>query len=367
LTGAPYTFKFLWSSIIDQAPLPILTRLLGRRRGWLILIQVLLAAAIFALGRTDPATDAETTALAILAVAFFSASQDIVIDAYRIEILKPEEQGAGAAMTQVGYRIGLLLAGAGAWSLIFDILAACILACAVFTLFVPEPERHDRHHEGESYQQKIYRSVALPFLDFARRRGWIVILAFVLLYKFADAFGGTMATPFYKEMGFTGVEIAAVSKVWGVLAVAIGGIFGGAVVARIGLFRTLMLGGIFQAMTHLLYSIVALKGHSMLWFTIAVSGDNFAGGVSSAAFVAYLSGLCNLAFTATQYALLTSFMAYGRTLMSSGSGWLADHMSWFAFWASTSLMAIPGLLLLVWIRRLYPDERHLVPDASPAS
>jgi PAT family beta-lactamase induction signal transducer AmpG len=318
------------------------------------------------------------TALAVLAVAFFSASQDIVIDAYRIEILKPEEQGAGAGTTQVGYRIGLLLAGAGAvaasdfvpWSTIFAFLAVCILVCALFTLFVPEPERHDalaarsRAAAPLDYADWISRSVVQPFADFASRPAWVVILAFVLLYKFAEAFGGTMSTPFYRELGFTGVEIAAITKVWGIIAVALGGIFGGAIVARIGVFRTLMMGGIFQALTHLLFSVLALQGHSLLWLGIAVSADNFAGGVSSAAFVAYLSGLCNLAFTATQYALLTSFMAYGRTLMSSGSGWLADHMSWFAFWASTSLMAIPGLLLLLWIQRIYPDEKHLVPAAG---
>jgi PAT family beta-lactamase induction signal transducer AmpG len=170
-----------------------------------------------------------------------------------------------------------------------------------------------------------------------------------------------MSTPFYREMGFTGVEIAAVTKVWGVLATAIGAILGGGVVARIGVFRTLMIGGILQALTHLLFAVLAVQGRDLLWLTIAVSADNLAGGLASAAFVAYLSDLCNRRFTATQYALLTSFMAYGRTIMSGGSGWLADHTTWPMFWASTSLMAIPGLLLLVWIRRIYPDEHHMVP------
>lgn len=390
LAGTPYTFKFLWSPIIDQAPLPVLTRLLGRRKSWLFLLQLLLAAAICAVGLTDPAIDAEATALMIVVVAFLSASQDIVIDAYRIEILKPEEQGAGAGTTQVGYRIGLLLAGAGAvamsdfisWQAIFVILGAAILACAVFTLFVPEPARHDplalrkvareefvRSATGGKvdYRSKLQEAVVDPFKDFVKRPGWLVILVFILFYKFGDAFGGTMATPFYNELGFTGVEIAAITKVWGVLAVAIGGILGGVVVARIGIFKTLMIGGILQAITNLLFSVLAMQGHDLLWLGIAVSADNLAGGVAAAAFVAYLSELCNLAFTATQYALLTSFMAYGRTLMSSGSGWLADHLPWAEFWAATALMAVPGLIFLVWITRLYPNEKKLVPDQAPSA
>jgi PAT family beta-lactamase induction signal transducer AmpG len=390
LAGTPYTFKFLWSPVIDQMPLPVLTRLLGRRKSWLFLLQLLLAAAICAVGFTDPAIDPQATALVILAVAFFSASQDIVVDAYRIEILKPEEQGAGAGTTQVGYRIGLLLAGAGAvamsdfisWQAIFAILGAAILACAVFTLFVPEPERHDprslrnvardeavRAATGGKidYRAKLEEAVVEPFMDFVKRPGWLVILIFILFYKFGDAFGGLMATPFYSELGFSGVEIAAVTKVWGVLATAIGGILGGVVVARIGVFKTLMIGGILQAITNLLFSMLAIQGHDLLWLSIAVSADNLAGGVAAAAFVAYLSELCNLAYTATQYALLTSFMAYGRTVMSTGSGWLADHLPWAEFWAVTALMAIPGLIFLIWITRLYPNEKKLVPDQAPAA
>lgn len=380
LAGAPYTLKFLWSPIIDQAPVPVLTRWMGRRKSWLFVIQLFLAAAIFALGFTDPKANAELTAAAVLVVAFFSASQDIVIDAYRIEILAVEEQGAGAGTTQLGYRIGLLMAGAGAvalsdyiaWAAIFAILAAIILLCAFFTLFVSEPLRHapeasPRGSDLEpklNYAEWLERSVVRPFAEFASRPGWITILAFVLLYKFAEAFTGTMATPFYREMGFSGVEIAAVTKIWGIMATAIGALLGGGVVARIGVFRTLMIGGVLQALTHLLFSVLALKGHSLLWLSIAVSADNLAGGLAAAAFVAYLSDLCNRSFTATQYALLTSFMAYGRTIMSGGSGWLADHMSWPSFWAFTSLMAIPGLLLLVWIRRIYPDEHRMVPGQT---
>ena len=370
LVGAPYTFKFAWSPIIDQMPLPVLTRLLGRRKSWLLVLQILLAAAIFGMGQTDPVTAPTATALMTILVAFFAASQDIVIDAYRIELLDDDEQGAGAGTTQVGYRIGMLLAGAGAgamsdfiaWPTIFAILAGAMLLCAVFTLFIPEPKVAVRAQRQGSYAEWLTEAVIRPFADFIGRRGWVVILLFILFYKFGDAFGGTMATPFYNELGFTGTEIAAMSKVYGLIASLVGGVLGGLVVARIGLFKTLLIGGVLQAVTNLLFSYLALKGNNLLWLGIAITADNLAGGIAAAAFVAYLSGLCNVAFTATQYALLTSFMAQGRTVMSSGSGWLADHMDWINFWALTALMAIPGLLLLLWIARLYPQGLTVKPN-----
>ncbi|WP_374380450.1 AmpG family muropeptide MFS transporter [Dongia sp.] len=360
LVGAPYTFKFAWSPVIDQVKLPILGRL-GRRKSWLLFIQILLAAAIFAMGQSDPVANAGLTALLAIIVAFFSASQDIVIDAYRIEILGPEEQGAGAGTTQVGYRIGLLLAGAGAtalsdyvgWPTIFAILAAAMLLCAFSTLFVPEPKTASvRTHK--SYADLINDAVIKPFADFIGRKGWVIILLFILFYKYGDAFGGAMANPFYHELGFTGTEIAAVSKLFGIIASLVGGVVGGVIVARFGLFRTLLVGGILQAVTNLLFSYLATKGADIFWLAIAISADNVAGGIASAALVAYLSGLCNIAFTATQYALFSSFMAQGRTILSAGSGWMADHTDWASFWALTTLMAIPGILLLLWISRLYP-------------
>jgi PAT family beta-lactamase induction signal transducer AmpG len=364
LVGIPYTFKFLWSPVIDQIRLPLLGRL-GRRKSWLLVIQPALALAIFGMGLTSPESTPWLTALLALIVAFFSASQDIVIDAYRIEILKPEEQGAGAGSTQVGYRIGLLLAGAGAfamsdffaWPLVFAALAAVMLLCAVFTLFIPEPDIAAARAGAtrRSYIEWLTEAVINPFADFLRRPGWLVILLFILFYKYGDAFGGAMANPFYKELGFTGVELATISKLYGVIASLLGGVLGGVVVARFGIFRTLLFGGALQAVTNILFSVLALQGHDLVWLGIAVTADNLSGGVAAAAFVAYLSGLCNVAYTATQFALLTSFMSAGRTILSSGSGWVADHTDWVTFWALTALMAIPGLLLLLWIARLYPE------------
>lgn len=388
LVGTPYTFKFLWSPIMDQVPLPVLTRLLGRRRSWLLLTQLLLAGAIFVMGLIDPAVDPWLTALAALVVAFLSASQDIVIDAYRIDLLPLEEQGQGAGATQTGYRFGLLLAGAGAlalsdyfsWPFVFGVLSASMLASAVVTLLAPEPKAPPPQAKRD-YAQWVKEAVIDPFADFMSRKGWAVILAFVLFYKFGDALGGTMANPFYREMGYSGTEIAAISKVWGVWMTVVGALVGGVAVAKWGVFRALLIGGILQAVTNFAFAYVALKGtdfgacaaeawavdakaavdvlcaaypHDLVALAIAITADNIAGGAAGAALVAYLSGLCNVAFTATQYALLTSFMAQGRTWLSSGSGWLADNTDWATFWSLTAFLAIPGLLLLLWIMRLYP-------------
>jgi PAT family beta-lactamase induction signal transducer AmpG len=363
LVGIPYSFKFVWAPVIDHVRLPGLTGLLGRRRSWALLTQVCLVAAILALGATDPAVNPWATAAAALAVAFFSASQDIVIDAYRIDILKPDEQGAGAAATQTGYRGGLLVAGAGAialsdfigWPLIFAMLAVLVGVGMVAVLIAPEPAPIDRGQQRAGsvpLRQSLFEAVVAPFLDFMQHRGWIVILAFALLYKFGDAIGGVMANPFYVELGFTGVEIASISKVLGVIATVVGVVAGGVVVARLGIMRALLIGGILQAVTNLLFAAQALIGHDVFFLAVSICSDNFTGGLASAAFVAYLSSLCSARFTATQYALLTSLMALGRTGLSSGGGWLADQMDWASFFALTTLLAIPGLMLLLWLMRI---------------
>jgi len=366
--GIPYSFKFLWAPLLDQIRPPFL----GRRRGWGIVIQLCLAASILAMGFTDPSVSAWWTAVAAIVVAFFSASQDIVIDAYRIEILPEEEQGAGAAATQVGYRFGLLAAGAGAlavsdfvsWHWVFVMLAALVGVGIFAFLIAPEPPVA-QGDKREAFGDWIKRSVLAPFTDFIGRRGWVVILLFVLTYKVGEAISGTMATPFYVDLGFSGVEIAAVSKVFGIVATLVGTLAGGLIVARFGIMRALMLGGVLQALGILLFAVLAVKGHDMVWLTIAIGGDNFVGGLGSAAFVAYLSALCNVAFTATQYALLTSFMAVGRTLLSSGSGWLSEQLGWTDFFIASTALAIPGLVLLVWLMRLYPTEKPLA-EASHA-
>jgi len=356
LVGLPYALKFLWAPAMDHLPVPWLSARLGRRRGWALATQLGLALAILALGGTDPARAPLATALWALVVAFLSASQDVAIDAWRIEILREHEQGAGAAATQVGYRVGLLAAGAGAialsdwlpWSTVFAVLAALLGVGMLAVLLAAEPPAPAR---GRAPRGGTAHAFLDPLRDFATRPRWLTILAFALLYKFGDAISGVMANPFFVELGFSGVEIASVTKVFGIMATAAGVLAGGVLVARLGIFRALLAGGVLQAATNLLYSLQAQVGPDLGLLAVVVGTDGFTGGLGSAAFVAYLSSLCRAEFTATQYALLTSLVAGGRTVLSAGGGWLADQLAWGSFFALTAALAVPGLLLLASLAR----------------
>jgi MFS transporter, PAT family, beta-lactamase induction signal transducer AmpG len=358
--STPYSLKFLWAPALDHVRLPFFTNALGRRRGWALFIQILLMAAIVALGASDPADNLVYMAVAALVVAFLSASQDIVIDAYRIEILDEAEQGAGAAMTQAGYRIGLLAAGAGAlaladfidWFWVYTVMAALVSVGMIAVLIAPEPESY---HARETRNISLRHAVIEPFAEFLTRnglKGTVVILAFVLLYKYGDAVAGAMANPFYHQIGFSGVEIASVTKALGVAATLVGVFAGGALVAKSGVFTALLVGGVLQALTNLIFAWLATVGADISILAIAVGADSFTGGLGSAAFVAYLSGLCNVAFTGTQFALLTSLMALGRTVLAASSGFIAEQAGWAVFFITTTGLAVPGLLLLLWVSRL---------------
>ena len=367
--STPYCFKFLWAPVIDQVRLPVMTRIFGRRRGWALTIQVLLMASIFALGAGDPEESLAYLAGMAFVVAFFSASQDIVIDAYRIEILEEHEQGAGAAMTQAGYRIGMLASGAGAlalsdftsWFWVYTIMAGLVAVGMFAVLIAPEPRDYREPAASTPDIDKATRiadrlrgAVVEPFMEFMGRRGALVILLFVMLFKYGDAVAGAMLNPFYHQIGFTGVEIAGVTKVFGVMATLAGVLVGGMLVSRFGILPALLAGGVLQAVTNLIFAYLAATGRDLALLAVAVGADNFTGGLGSAAFVAYLSALCNVAFTGTQYALLSSLMACGRTLLAASSGWVAQELGWVGFFIATTGLAVPGLLLLMWIWRLYP-------------
>ena len=305
------------------------------------------------------------TAVAALAVAFFSASQDIVIDAYRIEILDSSEQGAGAAMTQAGYRLGAIVAGAGAlflaeqldWSLVYLVMAGLVVIGMAAAIFAPDPEQRRPELAETGWTPGIRAMIVDPFVEFFQRNGpltAVIILGFILLYKFGDAYAGVMAYPFYYEMGFSKSEVATVSKIFGVIATVIGVFVGGAIVKRYGIMRSLLGCGIVQMLSNLMYAGQSLAGHDVqfLYFTIGI--ENLSGGMGSAAFVAYLSVLCNTSFTGTQYALLTSFMAIGRTFLSASSGWVVELTGWFDFFVISTVIALPGLLLLLWMMKHLP-------------
>lgn len=367
LVSLPYALKFLWAPVIDRLPLPVLSRAFGRRRGWALAAQAALLVTIFGLGGTDPAIDPPWTAAFGLAVAFASASQDIVIDAYRVEILEDRTLAAGAATQVFGWRVGQVGAGAGGlvladmapWPVVFAVMATLILVGVVAVLINPEPAAPERTASAATdrvaeIRATIADAVVGPFVDFARRRGWLAILLFILLYKFGDAVLAVMKVPFFLEMGFTKTEIAEVAKLFGVAAIVVGGLLGGIVLARIGILRRLLVCGVLMAASNLVFVLQAQAGADLGMLTVTIAVENVTTGMGTAAFVAYLSSLCHVAYTATQYALLSSLMAASRTVMSSGAGWLAEPMPWSAFFVVTTLAAIPGLVLLVWMMRRFP-------------
>ena len=368
LVRTSYSLKFLWAPLIDRLPIPILTRRLGRRRSWALAIQLLLVAAILALGMTDPKSDPATTALAAVVVAFLSASQDIVIDAYRIELLLPEEQGAGAAATQWGYRFGMLASGAGAlyaasfggWRLAYTLMAVLMLVGMVTVWFTPEPGgiAPSEPLPGESAIERaaawLRRAVVAPFADIIRRAGagrLAVIVLFIVLYKFGDALAASMSNPLYVQLGFTKVEVATVAKIYGVVATLAGVAVGGILVARIGVFASLLLCGGLQGVSNLLYAVQVWAGHDVAMLSLTIGAENLTGGMASSAFVAYLSGLCSRDFTATQYALLSSLASVGLNVLAASGGYLAQSLGWVPFFVVSTLLCAPSLLILLWLMR----------------
>jgi PAT family beta-lactamase induction signal transducer AmpG len=352
--GLAYNLKFLWAPAMDRVRLPVLTKRFGRRRSWALFIQCLLALAILELGASDPSAGLGRVALLAVVVAFLSASQDIVIDAYRVELLAKDEQGAGAAATQIGYRIGMLASGAGAlylaqyfsWSTAYAAMAALILASMIVILSTREPQV-----AAAVPGPWLRTAVIAPFADFARRRQWLLILIFVVLYKFGDALAGVMAGPFYVELGFALSEIANVAKVFGVAASIAGVFLGGIAVYRWGLMRALLLCGALQMLSNLMYIVQLWAGHEAGMLAVTIATENITGGMASAAFVAYLSSLCSTAFTATQYALLSALAATARTVLASSGGFFADRLGWSPFFMLATAACVPGLALLLYLMR----------------
>jgi PAT family beta-lactamase induction signal transducer AmpG len=361
LVGTPYAFKFLWSPIIDRLPPPLP---LGRRRGWGLTIQIALVAAMLALGSCDPKGDLATMGALALLVAFLSASQDIVIDAWRVEILTSKQQGPGAGMIQTGYRIAMLVSGAGSlmiaaragWFAAYATMAALLSIGMLVFLLGPEPAPPrpvDRGLNGgwDAIREWLETAVVGPFADFTRRPAWLAILIFVVGYKLGEAMAGVMAMPLYVSLGFSLNEIAAISKLVGFFATVVGALAGGLVAARLGIVRALILCGVLQSAGNLFYVLQAIGGHRLDYLALCVAAENVTGAMAGAVLVAYLSSLCSPAFTATQYALLSSLGAVGRTLVASSGGLLADRLGWVRFFLLTTVATVPALLLLVWIAR----------------
>ena len=360
LAGTAYGFKFLWAPIVDQVRLPVLTRLIGQRRSWLLFAQVAVLVTIVGLGTTNPHETLVLTAFWAVALAFSSATQDIVVDAFRIEMLDDEEQGGGAANFVNGYRIGMLAAGAGAlvladiygWFFAYASMAGLMVFGMAVTIWLPEPEiRATVARKPNDWGAWLRSSVLEPFREFTDREHWFVILMFVTVYKYGDALLGAMANPFYSDLGFSGTEIAIITKGWGLAMSLAGAVIGGILVARQGLLIALFFTGVAQLSGNLAFAWLSTSGKSIGVLTFAIAVENFTGAMATAAFVAYLSSLCHVQFTATQYALLTSLTAQARTFFSAGGGWLADQLGWTMFFIVTIAAAFPGLILLLWLIR----------------
>jgi PAT family beta-lactamase induction signal transducer AmpG len=376
LAQLPYSLKFLWAPLLDRVPPPLP---LGQRRGWAIFLQFTLMVAMIAMGRADPTTHLALLAALALLVAFLSASQDIVIDAFRIEFLPPESQGAGAAVTQAGYRVAMLTAGAGALALVEPVGWFCayaamgiLMVVGMLTfLFIAEPAPRPRsetllreqlaadylarnpHLKGRQARllASLNGAVVCPFLDFMTRPGWLAILLFIPAYKLGEAMAGAMSKPFYIDLGFSTNEIATMSGLVNFFTTIIGGLMGGLVVARWGLLRALLFCGITQSLGNLFYILLAEAGHRPAILALSAAAEDVTGGMAGTALIAYLSSLTNPPYTATQYALLASLMVVGRSFFVASGGALSLWMGWPVYFLATTLITVPALLLLVWMRR----------------
>ncbi len=381
LVGTPYTVKFLWAPLTDALDVPILSRLLGRRRGWLVFTQMLLIAAIVFLGSCNPAAAPGLVALGALLVATASATQDIVVDAFRVESLPENEQAAGMASYVAAYRVGMLVSTAGAlflvsgfqasgfgkqaaWHLGYWAMAVMVIIGTITALIATEPE-NSRAAEAMHAHQKRFARVAEAavgaFKDFMGYELAFVMLAFVVLFKFTDALSGAMTAPFVIDLGFTRNEYAAIVKGVGLAALLAGGFAGGYIARALPLAMSLWIGALLQSVANLAFSWLALVGRDPTVLAIAITAENFTSAVGTVMFVAYLSALCrNPLHTATQYALLTALAAVGRTYLSSGAGFIAESTGWAWFFVICALAGLPSLILLAWLQR-HGHFKRLVP------
>ncbi len=360
LLGLPYTLKFVWSPILDRFRLP----LLGRRRGWLLLFQVLLMLSIFGIGLLDPVKTPYLLVFVALSISFFSASQDIVVDAYRREDLADEELGLGSSLYVNGYRLAMLVSGAGAlalaefysWGTVYMLVSATMLVGIIGTLLTPEPVVE------EQPPRTIKEAVIDPFVEyFAREDAWLM-LAFILLYKIGDTMALNMTMPFYLSIGFTKLQIAIIAKSFGFAATIVGTFLGGLLMLRLGINRSLWIFGGLQMITTFGFAILYYFPGSSVGLALAISAENLAMGMGTAAFLAFMASLTNKKFTATQYALMTSLMGIPRVIIAAPTGYIAKATGWPLFFVICALLALPGLFLLS-----YFAPYHQSIESSPVS
>ncbi len=354
LVGIPYTLKFLWAPFLDRFTLPFL----GRRRGWLFVTQIFLIVSICILGFTNPGRQPWMVALAALLVTFFSASQDIIIDAYRREDLSDDELGMGSSFYVNGYRVGMLLASGGGliladhipFKMVYLIMAMCLLPGIITTIFTPEPET------PSGIPRSIKEAIVYPLVEYFSRKGALWILAFILFYKIGDTMASAMTMPLYLDVGFSKTEIGAVVKIFGFWATIAGSLAGGVFMLKLGINRSLWVFGFLQALSTACFALLAQIGSSVPVLSAVIAFENLSSGMGTSAYVAFMASITNKKFTATQYALLTSLMGIPRVIASAPTGFFAKHMGWEAFFIFCALIAIPGMLLLLKCAPWHTDE-----------
>ncbi len=356
LVGLPYTLKFIWAPIFDRFTLP----LLGRRRGWILVSQVALMGAIIGLGFSNPSDTPWMIAVAALFVTFFSASQDIVVDAYRREDLPDAQLGLGSSLYINGYRIGMLLASGGglimadhtSYKLVYGVMALCLIPGMITTLLSPEPPAVKG--KPDSFKQ----AVVDPLAEYFSRNNAILILVFILLYKIGDTMAGAITTPFYLDVGFSKTQIGAVVKLFGFWATIAGTLIGGVVMIKMGINRSLWVFGVLQAASTACFAILTHTGPAVPVLSGVIAFENFSSGMGTAAYAAFMASITDKRFTATQYALLTSIMGVPRVIASAPTGFIAQQFGWQSFFIFCTIAAVPGMLLLLkfapWRRKPLP-------------
>ncbi len=374
--GVTYSIKVFWAPVVDRLPLPLLTRLMGKRRSWMLLAQSGIALGLLGMGSSDPHQQLQQIALLAVLVAFCSATQDIVVDAYRIEAAHPDYQGAMAAAYVFGYRVALLAAGAGAfyiadfagWKIAYFTMAGLMLVGIVTVMLIKEPDHklNEVALEAEKAVEETLgidqpktlfsrilaafsEAVIAPFVEFFVRNGkqGALILILIAIYKLSDITMGVMANPFYLDLGFSKIEIAEVTKVFGFFMTILGASLGGVLVLRYGMMKPLLLGAVLVSATNLLFALLAISSPDLTLLAAVISADNLSGGIATSVFIAYLSSLTNTAYTATQYALFSSLMTLPAKLLGGFSGEIVERFGYPAFFVYASMIGIPAILLAI--------------------
>ena len=371
-----YAIKWLWSPLADHLKIPLLHPLLGRRRSWLLLSQSAVVIAIIAMASVDPQADLALLAVFAIILAIASATQDINVDAFRIESAPEQLQAALAAAYLTGYRLAMIMASAGtlwlaalfsqtdqyelaAWQQAYIVMALCMLPGILATLLSPEPQSNLQQHQaaqgsaGSRFINWLQQAVVAPFIDFFSRYKWqaVLILALIACYRLSDVVMGVMANAFYVDMGFSKEEVASISKVYGVIMTLIGAALGGVLINQFGTVRILLLGAILSAITNVLFSVLSQIGYDTTWLTLVISADNLSAGIATSAFIAYLSSLVNLAFTATQYAMFSSLMLLLPKFVGGFSGSWVEQLGYSQFFIFTAFLGLPALILIILIER----------------